>query len=88
VGNGLHNTGVRTAIYDYVPEARHGAAWAHLRMMINIMVALGYLVGTPGLFVEPAQLVIVFSGAGTLLAIALSLVLLKRRSGQSPISNR
>lgn len=88
VGNGLHNTGVRTAIYDYVPESRHGAAWAQLRMMINIMVALGYLVGTPGLFVEPAQLIIVFSGAGTLLAIALSLVLLKRRNGQSPISNR
>ena len=76
LGNGLHNTGVRTAIYEHVPESRHGAAWAQLRMLINIMVALGYLIGTPGLLVGPACTIIVVSGAVTLLVIVLSAVLL------------
>lgn len=76
LGNGLHNTGVRTAIYEHVPESRHGAAWAQLRMLINIMVALGYLTGTPGLLVGPARTIIVISGAATLLVIVLSAVLL------------
>lgn len=75
LGNGLHNTGVRTAIYEYVPEARHGAAWAQLRMLINIMVALGYLIGTPGLLIGPARAIIVISGAATLLVIVLSAAL-------------
>lgn len=78
LGNGLHNTGVRTAIYECVPEKRHGAAWAQLRMLINIMVALGYLIGTPGLLVDPARTIIVFSGAATLLVILLSTALLSR----------
>ncbi len=76
LGNGLHNIGVRTAIYEHVPESRHGAAWAQLRMLINIMVALGYLIGTPGLLVGPARTIIVISGAATLLVIVLSAVLL------------
>lgn len=78
LGNGLHNIGVRTAIYEHVPESRHGAAWAQLRMLINVMVALGYLIGTPGLLVGSARTIIVVSGAVTLLAIILSAVLLGR----------
>lgn len=47
-------------------------------MLINVMVALGYLIGTPGLLVGSARTIIVVSGAVTLLAIILSAVLLGR----------
>lgn len=87
-GNGLHNTGVRTAIYEHVPESRHGTAWAQLRMLINIMVALGYLAGAPGLLIESAQLIILMSGAGTLMAIALALLLFKRAGAQRLAATR
>lgn len=86
LGNGLHNTGVRAAIYEFIPSARHGIAWAQLRMLINAMVALGYLLGTPGLLVESAQAIIVVSGAGTLLAVVVPLARVEnfgRRTRQS-----
>ncbi len=78
LGNGLRNTGVRTAIYEHVPQARHGSAWAQLRMLINAMVALGYLLGTPGLIMNSAQMIIILTGAGTALSVVVALVLSRK----------
>jgi len=78
LGNGLRNTGVRTAIYEHVPQARHGSAWAQLRMLINAMVALGYLLGTPGLIMNSAQMIIILAGAGTALSVVVALVLSRK----------
>jgi len=81
LGNGLHNTGIRTAIYLRLPESTHGTAWAYLRMLINIMVGLGYLLGTPGLLIESARWIVIISGAGTLLVcICCAMMIPRRRS--------
>lgn len=81
LGNGLHNTGIRTAIYLRLPESTHGTAWAYLRMLINIMVGLGYLLGTPGLLIDSARWIVIISGAGTLLVcICCAMMIPRRRS--------
>lgn len=86
MANGLHNTGVRTAIYQCIPPERHGIAWAQLRMLINGMVALGYLLGTPGLVMDSAQMIIIVSGAGSMAAVLIPLVLI-RNYGQRKRQN-
>lgn len=81
LGNGLHNTGVRNAIYGRLPESTHGTAWAYLRMLINVMVGLGYLLGTPGLLIESARWIVIISGVGTLfVCICCSLMIPSQRS--------
>lgn len=84
LGNGLHNTGIRTAIYLRLPESTHGTAWAYLRMLINIMVGLGYLLGIPGLVVDSARWIVILSGAGTLLVVAISWLLLLKTTSAVP----
>ncbi|MHC6175964.1 MFS transporter [Glutamicibacter endophyticus] len=85
-GNGMHNLGLRNAIYRLVPQERHGAAWAYVTMLINSMVALGYLAGTPGFLIESEQLIVTLSGVCALAAVlgALGLVLRNyRRTAQT-----
>lgn len=88
LGNGLHNTGIRTAIYLRLPESTHGTAWAYLRMLINIMVGLGYLLGTPGLLIESARWIVIISGAGTLLVCICCATMIPRRRSDMIESQR
>ena len=77
LGNGMHNVGVRNAVYARIPEAHHGAAWAYLTVVIKIMVGLGFLLGTPGLVVDSDRLIIIGQAValtGALLGLALSVV--------------
>ncbi|MGO2532710.1 MFS transporter [Arthrobacter rhombi] len=88
-GNGMHNVGVRNAVYARIPEAHHGAAWAYLTVVIKIMVGLGFLLGTPGLVVDSDRLIIIAAGIGSLGAVLLALVGMSRAARQqaTPVLN-
>lgn len=58
-GNGAHNVGLTTAVHRFVAPARHGAAWAQLRAVINTCVVLGYLAGTPNDLLGPRTLIFI-----------------------------
>lgn len=73
-GNGMHNVGVRNAVYARIPEAHHGAAWAYLTVVIKVMVGLGFLLGTPGLVVDSDRLIIIAAGIGSLAAVFIAMV--------------
>ncbi|MDN5822794.1 MAG: MFS transporter [Arthrobacter sp.] len=88
-GNGMHNTGVRNAVYARIPEAHHGAAWAYLTVVFKIMVGLGFLLGTPGLVVDSDRLIIIAAGTGSLAAVLLALVGIRAadRHRRTPVLN-
>ncbi|WP_449061344.1 MFS transporter [Planomonospora algeriensis] len=89
-GNGVHNVGVRTAIHRRVPEDFHGRAWAYYSVLTNSCVALGYIVGTPGLMAGSRDLIIA-SGA---LGLTMSLIglwrlrrALRLTAGEPPLAD-
>jgi hypothetical protein len=65
-GNGAHNVGVRNVVHHHIPAEMHGRAWAYFRVLVNTCVALGYLLGTPGVVFD-ARTAIIGSGALALL---------------------
>lgn len=73
LGNGTHNVGVRNLIFQQIPKAHVGSAWAYYRMLTSTSVAIGYVVGTPRTPAD-AQSMVVIAGAcalaGVLVAIA------------------
>ncbi|MEU7899863.1 MFS transporter [Nonomuraea sp. NPDC049152] len=66
-GNGAHNVGVRNVIHHHIPADMHGRAWAYFRVLVNTCVALGFLLGTPGIVLD-ARTAILSSGTLALLA--------------------
>ncbi|MFF0308632.1 MFS transporter [Streptosporangium sp. NPDC004379] len=86
-GNGAHNVGVRNVIHHHIPPDMHGRAWAYFRVLVNTCVALGYLLGTPGVVLD-ARSSILASGSLTLLATVYAVWRLGRtgilRGGGAP----
>ncbi|EMQ96598.1 MFS transporter [Paeniglutamicibacter gangotriensis] len=84
LGNGTHNVGVRNLIFQQIPKAHIGSAWAYYRMLTSASVAIGYIVGTPRTPGD-AQGMVVIAGVCALLGvlvaiIALRLLRLRRRN--------
>ncbi|GAA0843103.1 MFS transporter [Streptosporangium amethystogenes subsp. fukuiense] len=72
-GNGVHNVGVRNVIHHNISPEMHGRAWAYYRVLVNTCLALGYMSGTPGVFVDARTAILVsalLSMVVTLLAIS------------------
>ncbi|GAA2402851.1 hypothetical protein GCM10010404_71150 [Nonomuraea africana] len=76
-GNGAHNVGVRNVVHHHVPAEMQGRAWAYFRVLVNTCVALGFLLGTPGVVFD-ARTAILSSGALALLATAFAVWRLRR----------
>lgn len=77
-GNGAHNVGVRNLIFQQIPEAHIGSAWAYYRMLTSAAVAIGYVVGTPR---SPAgaQSMVVIAGICALLGVFIAIIALRIR---------
>jgi MFS family permease len=76
-GNGAHNVGVRSAIHRHIPARAHGRAWSYYSVLANSCVALGYVVGTPGVVMGSRPMVIV-SGVLALSTSLLGIWFLRR----------
>ncbi|MFL4474749.1 MFS transporter [Paeniglutamicibacter sp. MACA_103] len=76
LGNGTHNVGVRNLIFQQIPKAHIGSAWAYYRMLTSTSVAIGYIVGTPRT-PSGAQSMVVTAGVCALAGVLIALVALR-----------
>lgn len=47
LANGVHNVGLRTTVYDLVPEPMQGSTWTYFRAMAAGLAAVGMVLGAP-----------------------------------------
>lgn len=71
LGNGTHNVGVRNLIFQQIPRAHVGSAWAYYRMLTSTAVAIGYVLGTPRSPAE-AQTMVVVAGVCALVGVLIA----------------
>jgi len=87
-GNGVHNIAIRNLVYEQVPKEQQAQAWAVQGAAFSAAVAIGNVLGTPGLIAAEVSTTIIIAGGtgvvlvvGTYLAIALaSLRILSHKS--------
>ena len=75
IGNAVHNVGVRSSVYEQVPEEHTGQVWAMVSVSFTLLAGLGKMLGTPYLLGEPQQVVI---GCGAIATGAILLFLVLR----------
>ena len=76
MGNGTHNVGVRNMIFQQIPQAHTGSAWAYYRMLTSTSVAIGYIVGTPRTPGD-AQSMVIVAGVCALVGVLVAFVALR-----------
>ena len=81
LGNGTQNVGVRNLIFQQIPPAHVGSAWAYYRMLTSASIAVGYLVGTPRTPAD-AQGLVVIAGICALAGVMISIVVLRLRGSK------
>lgn len=75
-GNGTHNVGVRNLLFQQIPKAHLGSAWAYYRMLTSTSVAIGYVIGTPRTPGD-AQTMVIIAGICALVGVLIAVVALR-----------
>lgn len=82
LGNGTHNVGVRNLIFQQIPQAHIGSAWAYYRMLTSASVTVGYVVGTPHT-TEDARGMVIIAGICALVGVLVAIVAVRMRRRNS-----
>ena len=79
LANGVHNVGLRTTVYQLVPEPMQGSTWTCFRAMAAGLSVLGMVLGTPSVLLSGRELVLT-SGVLAAVGCAVFLVVVRRRA--------
>ncbi|MDG9701538.1 MFS transporter [Streptomyces sp. DH37] len=84
-GNGLHGVAVRNLVHQQVSPSVQGQAWAYYRVMANLSVTAGFILGTPAGPLTSRTLVLLSGAVPLAVTLVGALLLYRRARARAPL---